>query len=425
MFQDAPRGSERLSWLLVAAWTLIIYATIPLARGIQEYVSAHWGRLLFRDVVLAAVVLAAGGGALVVVRSVRARSWPSYAWLAAVAAGYVYGTFQLWGSPEEALHFVEYGVLALLLFRAFSHRLRDPLIYLAVALAGATLGTFDEIIQWLTPRRFFDFRDVGLNAVSAVLMVVGISRGLRPPFIRGPVRPRSVRVVCGLAAVLVMVLVACLMNTPRTVEAYARRIPRLGYLREKPNVMSEYGHRHVDPEIGVFYSRFSLADLERMDRARAKDAASILNRYRDPKKYEAFLKRYTPAGDPFVHEARVHLFRRDHYMAVAWKYEADEQTHRYHLTVALRENQIMEKYFGRTLRKSKYVLEPARVEDLEEKLLPDHPYRSGVSAGLITRFTRKQAAMGGLALLVVLGLTVRYRGRERSVHLGGDEHADA
>mgnify|MGYP001179147475 CR=1 FL=1 len=425
MFQQVPRGRERLSWLLAAAWTLIIYATIPLARTIQEYVSAHWGRLLFRDVVFSFVVLAAGGGALVVVRSVRSRSWSQYVWLAAVAAGYVFGTLQLWGSPEEALHFIEYGVLALLLFHAFSYRMRDPLIYVAAALAGAILGSFDEIIQWLTPRRFFDFRDIGLNTTAGVLMVVGISRGLRPPFICGPVPARSVRLVCGIAAVQVAVLVACLMNTPRAVERYASRLPRLEYLRQKPNVMSEYGYRHVDPDIGVFYSRFNLADLEWMDKVRAKDAAAILDRYRNPKKYEAFLKRYTPASDPFVHEARVHLFRRDHYMAVAWKYKADEQVYRYHLTVALRENQIMEKYFGRTLRKSKYVLGDESVKELKRNLLPDHAYESGVSAGLITRFNRKEAAAGGFVLFVVLGWTAVYHGRWRPVNAGGDKHADA
>jgi len=419
MIQQAPRGRASFSWLLVAAWTLIIYATIPLARSIQEYVSDHWGRLLFRDVVLAAVVLAGGAALLAVVRSVRSRT--QYLWLAAVAAGYVYGTFQLWGSPEEALHFVEYGVLALLLFRAFAHRMSDPLIYAAVALAGAILGTVDEVIQWLTPRRFFDFRDIGLNAVSGVLMVVAIHRGLRPAFIRGPAPARSVRLVCGLAGAQVVLLVGCLLNTPRAVETYASRVPALDYLRQKPNVMSEYGHRHVDPDIGVFYSRFSLADLDRIDRVRAEDAAAILDRYRNPKKYETFLRRYTPVTDPFVHEARVHLFRRDHYLAVAWKHKADERLYRYHLTVALRENQIMERYFGRTLRASRYVLADDVVRDLERNLLPDHPYRSGVSAGLITRFNRKQASAGGLTVLLALVVLARRHGRERRGEGGNDD----
>ena len=38
-------------------------------------------------------------------------------------------------NPEEAVHFIQYGALGVLLFRAFSHRMRDPMIYLAAALA--------------------------------------------------------------------------------------------------------------------------------------------------------------------------------------------------------------------------------------------------------------------------------------------------
>ncbi len=60
--------------------------------------------------------------------------------LSAVGGLFTCLIWSLRANPEEAFHFVQYGVLSILLFRAFSHRLRDPSIYLAAALAGAALG---------------------------------------------------------------------------------------------------------------------------------------------------------------------------------------------------------------------------------------------------------------------------------------------
>ena len=60
----------------------------------------------------------------------------------------------------EAVHYVQYGTLSILLFRAFSHRVRDYSIYGAVILTGTLAGMVAETIQWLTPGRVFDLRDV-------------------------------------------------------------------------------------------------------------------------------------------------------------------------------------------------------------------------------------------------------------------------
>jgi len=114
----------------------------------------------------------------------------------------------------------------------------------------------------------------------------------------------------------------------------------------------------------------------------------------------------------FLHEARVHLFRRDHYIAVAWKHRASERDYRLHSTVAYRENQIMEKYFGSTLHRSTFQLDPTLVIRLEREMDPALRYVSPVSAHLITRFSWRQAWTFIVAAWVVLGLVVRYYGRE-------------
>ncbi len=316
-------------------------------------------------------------------------------------------TFHLRTNPEVAMHFVEYGVLGLLIFRAMAHRTRDPAIYVAAVLVGAIVGTLDEVVQWLTPRRFFDYEDIRLNAWAGMLMQVGIAMGIRPPVIARPVRIASMRRVCRFGIVLLLLIGLCLSNTPRAVAWLAARVPTLAYAAAKDRVMTEYGHRHVDPGIGVFYSRFPLEELARLDRERAVEAAGILDEFREPEDYAAFLKVHTPATDPFVHEARVHLFRRDHYWSVAWKHRENDREFHLHCTVAYRENQILEKYFGETLSRTRERLTPGEVAFLAQNLETDTIYRSGVSSELVTRFSLRQAWAAILLGVVVLAFIPR------------------
>lgn len=413
MFDHPPREKPWASWLFVAAWSLVIFVTIPVARQIQSFVDRHWGREAFTDMVLAAIVLGIGGAALVLCRR-RLAHWSQYACLLAAGALFTWRTYALRGNPEESLHFIEYGVLGVLLFRALSHHMRDPAIYLAAALAGSLVGTADETIQWLTPNRIFDYRDIWLNAYAGLLVQAAVGGGLRPPFVTRPVRRSSVRAACVLAAAQLLALGLCFSNTPAVVEVYARRFPSLGYLREKPDVMSEYGYRHADPEIGVFFSRLTLEGLAEEDARRGAEAARILESYRGARAYDRFLAAYTPLVDPFLHEARVHLFRRDHYLSVAWKHRRDEKDFRYHNTVAFRENQILEKYFGETLRRSSFRLKPADAAALERNMDPSLRYVSPVSAQLVTAFSLGQAWAFIVTAWIVLGLVARYYGRART-----------
>ena len=65
-------------------------------------------------------------------------------------------------TPIEGLHFVQYGVLGALAFRALSHRMEDAGIFFGAAVIAGIVGTIDEAIQWLLPNRFWDVRDIAL-----------------------------------------------------------------------------------------------------------------------------------------------------------------------------------------------------------------------------------------------------------------------
>jgi hypothetical protein len=340
---------EWLSWLWLALWSLVIFATIPLARTLQARVQEHVGREAFLYITLLGIAAAL---------AVALRRARHPVWLGVVAAGYVAYAYALRAAPEEALHFLEYGVLGVLAYRALAHRIHDISVFLAAGLIGAIVGTLDEALQWITPERVWDLRDIWLNFVGASLVQLGIALGLRPPGVSALPRRPSVRILCRLALVTTLLLGASLA------------------------VALEYGHLHEDPEIGRFRSRLTLQQLHEADAALSHEAARILNAHRDDAAYARFVQAYPAQQHPFLHEARVHLFRRDRYL------QQDP-------AVAHAENRILEKYFSRTLAASSYVLE-----------LPPPPgdYESPVSQNLVTRVSRRQvlASMAGAVLLLIL-----------------------
>ena len=74
-----------------------------------------------------------------------------------------------------------------------------------------------------------------------------------------------------------------------------------------------------------------------------------LDAFHRPDSYQEFLSEYTSTKDAFLHEARVHLFRRDRYrhrLAAAEDREAADA----YAIIASRENLIMERYFPHTMR---------------------------------------------------------------------------
>jgi hypothetical protein len=400
---DRPPSREWLSWLLVATWSLVIFATIPLARTIQRAVRETVGEEAFLYVVLVAIVVTF----LATFRHLRGLGRISPvrgAWLLGVAAVYAGYAFTLRRAPVEALHFLQYGVLGVLAFRALTHRMRDPGIYLAAALIGGIVGIIDEAIQWLTPRRVWDLRDIWFNFFAASLIQVAIAAGIRPSLIAGTLAPRSIRLICRMAALATLLLTASLLNTPPRIAWYAERIPALGFLLERSDVMLEYGYLYEAPEIGRFRSRLSPAELERLDAQRGAEAGRILSGSSDDD-YQSFLERYTPINDPFLHEARIHLFRRDRYLITAERHREDEKWYRKDLTVGYRENRILERYFPETLRQSGRNLAPERRAYLAEQQYAKKSYESKVSQHLLTRIGERHVVVVAAAtLLALLGI---------------------
>lgn len=407
------------SWLWVFFCALSILFTVPLARKIQDFVTTHVGRSFFGYVVLFAAAVTFLVLAHTLYFRLKIRSPSNYIWLGFISAIYVYFTIKLWANPEEAIHFIEYGLLGFFLLRAFRNHIGDQSIYLASFLVGTLFGTFDEILQWIVPGRYFDLRDVGLNALSCGLFQILIWKGVRPEVPYSKVRYRSIKIVSVLFAANLLLLGLCLSNTPQRVKKYTKVFPFLSGLKSQ-EAMSEFKFKHRDPDIGIFYSRLTREELKNIDRFRAKEFGNILRDWQF-KNYAEYLRIFPGGVAPFLHEIRVHIFRRDKRLERAQTSD-DEAVQRENLLIAYKENLILEKYFGQTLKSSPYNWNKSVKMNVLANIDPKTPYKSPVSSGIWATVNEKVtwSIIGALLiLLLVFNLyltgTIKTRSTKKSI----------
>ncbi|HEX6640341.1 MAG TPA: VanZ family protein [Thermoanaerobaculia bacterium] len=163
--------SVRLARILLAAYLLTIYATLGIVRTITN---ALRDRGVLRIGVVIAFTLAAIAAIALLVRDPRNRS--SRTLLALLITGAAYAAVIVpMKSPEEKIHFIEYGGVAALAHaaapRAWSQRKR----FLSCALFVAAAGWIDEGIQALLPSRYYDLRDVAFNAAAGLMALAAIA----------------------------------------------------------------------------------------------------------------------------------------------------------------------------------------------------------------------------------------------------------
>ncbi len=409
----SPGLAPRSAWWAVFAWVVVILTSVPLARALQHWVKATVGRQAYLVVVLLAVAVAVVAGAVASWRRLGRLSWRRMPWLLSSGGLCAAYSWHLRHAPEEALHFIEYGVLGLLLVRALRFRLADAALFPAALLIGTMVGVLDELVQWFVPGRFWDVRDIAVNALGIFLALVALAGGMRPPELSRMPAARSVRRLCGLAASLVLILALALSNTPPRSLALFRFLPFLDYMVDYGTVMTEYGHLHQVPGVGALYSRLSWDELREQDATRAPEVARILDGYPSNDDYKLFLRDYPPFGDSFTHELRVHLFRRDRYLHRLAHEEPSPSERTRMATTAWREDGLLRACCGATLAASSYALPEETWEPLEPWLDREAPYRSAVSRHLKVGFRVGHAWVLAFLLWGVLGLVAWRWGRER------------
>lgn len=411
MFQEPPREKRWHSWLFFVSLSAFIWRLAPLMRSI---VALGPIRGLLVNGTIVVTVMAGLVGGYYVVRNPRMRSFPRVVSLLLVVCGYAWICLHELKAPQEALHFLEYGFLGLLAFRALSHDIHTVAIYPAAVLLCGLVGNVDEALQWLMPNRLWDMRDWLWDMSAGALSQLAIAGGMVPPFVQWRFRARSWRVVARIAFLQVLLMGICLSVTPARCVWLGWRVPVLRFLVWHENVMTEYGHLHHIEGIGSMYSRFTLAELREIDSVRHEEAADIIREYRNGPGYAVFLREVNAGVDPFTHEAYVHIFRRNHYMLSSFQYRnRDAEAYTYHCRVAFRENQMLDKFFPLTTGYAGETLPPWEYVRLKRDMDATRPYTSPVSEHLITRFTEPQVRLIVACLLLLLaGIDLKLRDKK-------------
>ncbi len=150
-------------WAL--GWTMAIYITLYPVRPVCEFLKKTIPFELWINIFLAACL---SGISILFFRKYKVTAFRGYVLLLITVSGYLYGLATI-SSPEEKIHFIEYGILAYLVFRALRLDHGAGAAYAGAFALTAALGWVDEGIQHLLPNRYYQTSDVVLNAVSGLL----------------------------------------------------------------------------------------------------------------------------------------------------------------------------------------------------------------------------------------------------------------
>jgi hypothetical protein len=289
---------------LAAAVSALVILSAPFVSQIRFWIRdtfpGHF--VLIVGGLIAAAVAVAVVGAIARIRDRRAVRYSGI--LAAVLIAGAYSTAMATDNAQanavERFHFVEYGLVTFLFYRAW-RPIGDASVLVLPVLAGLLVGTLEEWFQWFVPVRVGEMRDVFLNLV-AILCGLLFSVSVDPPDRLSGAWRRGSRIRAGLFAAAVVLVFAAFVDSVHL------------------------GTRIVDPAAGTFTSRYDADTLAALARRRASEWA-----VRKPA-----VERLS-REDQFLSEGILHVQERNR------RWEADDAAG------AWQENLILESYYSPVL----------------------------------------------------------------------------
>jgi hypothetical protein len=167
MQAERPLRSIYLRLGYVVAFTSLIYLTIPFARDIERFLR---DLKILRTVVYCAVFIFISAVAFIVIRYIGYRLF-NIIILTLFIAIYLL-IIKQYSIMVEKIHFIEYGLLAFLVYHSLREAIPGLAIYPVSLIIVTAIGWGDELIQYFLPGRVYDKRDVFLNALSGALILI-------------------------------------------------------------------------------------------------------------------------------------------------------------------------------------------------------------------------------------------------------------
>lgn len=172
-------------WLLVALYTIGIFAVTPFLPNLIRLASSRWQSasvsnfVLFVEILIAFLILIIGIRFLI-----SKKKKPAFLFLASIGGIFLlsYILYQLLPNPYEFTHFPEYAVLSILIIRALDRengkyvekgkKAKAAIIKNAYFMSGiitGIIGIADETYQHFLPRRSFLWYDIFLNIIGGII----------------------------------------------------------------------------------------------------------------------------------------------------------------------------------------------------------------------------------------------------------------
>ena len=338
-----------MNWFWVAVWVLVVYLTLPYAPVWREWLVERFSENFFPIFVASVLAIVFICTTIFLIKK-KALFW-QYIIFVLVIAAYWYSISKI-KIPVEQVHFLEYGLLAVLIIRAFRFDRIDVPQFFKTMMLVTLIGVVDEYIQGLLTSRVGELRDVKLNILAGALALIWYRYCLNVKMDEKSDWLRAVRFSLPVFGLIILVI---------------------GLFNSK---ISEFGYYIEDKEIGAFYSRLTTEQLLNNPPEVKVFHEEILPRlFRDS--YSDILNE----AETRVHtEVLVHLFRRYKRLKVDKDY-----------ATAYHENQILEKYFLPFIENTEYrwnegLTERVRLEAGDELL---KYYISPVSDHLIVSFSER------------------------------------
>ena len=309
------RPSPRLRAFPFAVATLVAIALVlsaPFIGYVRSWIRTQFPGQFVRIVGGAIAVIGVGlvAASLARIRSRRALRYGALA--ISIAAAVLYSIAEATGVPEvdvvQRFHFIEYGVITFLFYRAW-RPLEDPAILVNPFVAALLVGAADEWLQWFIPNRVGEMADIFLNGVAIACGLVFSLAALPPAAFSWSWHPGSLRRVGHIAAAFVLVFAAFV------------HVVHLGY-------------EIRDDEIGTFKSRYARGALEAMAISKAEEWRAH--------PFPLVLRRVS-REDQYMTEGVTHVQKRNELLAA------------HDAAGAWRENRILEKYYVPVLDTPSYI----------------------------------------------------------------------
>ena len=158
-------------WVILIAYSCIILFTLSIVRMVRDVTVDYLGPRGFTWIIWSLFALCGIFLGIWLIRKTIYRSPTRLLIILCTAGAYVFTISRL-ELAVERLHYIEYGIVAILALRVFMLSHQNAGAVILSLLYVFDLGLLDEFIQWILPMRVGEFRDVGINLTAGLFALI-------------------------------------------------------------------------------------------------------------------------------------------------------------------------------------------------------------------------------------------------------------